>query len=444
MLDSPYTPSFGVTPPVLVGREAQLRRADRVLTRSLNDQQPAPSVLAFHGPRGVGKTVLLNQIASMARQRGVLAVGVTLDSASNNPQFLAAKIAEAVAPLHNKTIAGTWERLRARLSNLDIEINAGLVKVGAKGRSDDASNNVVNQRAQLTDVITDAAAIARDAGRTGLILTIDELPEPRKDDLVVIANAFQDVLGNQDVGSVAVFGAGLPSTPKKVMDACTFTERFQFRTVTAFDPEDAELALLEPALAKGVRWDRAAANLVLERANGSPFLIQQLGDEAWMNRAPSAGDTIDLASTRAAVDDVETGLAEGMHPGRWEKCTDRERAYLAAMAQVVNDAGEARTGDIAAVLRTSSTSLSQYREQLRQKSIITDVRHGVVGFTMPGFDRFVRDVTELPRLRKADLDVLRATGLKAPPLPSPAADPDRLTSHSPRGIARSPTTDLER
>ena len=75
-----------------------------------------------------------------------------------------AQIAEAVAPLHNRTVAGTWERLRARLSNLDIEINAGLVKVGAKGRSDDASNNLVNQRAQLTDVITDAAAIARDAG----------------------------------------------------------------------------------------------------------------------------------------------------------------------------------------------------------------------------------------------------------------------------------------
>ena len=111
--------------------------------------------------------------------------------------------------------------------------------------------------------------------------------------------------------------------------------------------------------------------------------------------------------------------------------------------QVVNDAGEARTADIAAALHTSSTSLSQYREQLRQKSIITDVRHGVVGFTMPGFDRFVRDVTELPRLRKVDLDVLRATDLKAPALPSPATDPDRATPHSPRAITRSPAGDLE-
>lgn len=144
------------------------------------------------------------------------------------------------------------------------------------------------QRQVLASLLAGAAAAAREKGHTGLVVSLDELQEAPGDQLVVLANAIQDATKTEHA-PLGIFGAGLPQTPELVMEAASFTERFDFRTLGRLEHGAAERALIEPAIALGVRWEPSAAELALENAAGSPYLIQDIGDETWMHAAPGRG-----------------------------------------------------------------------------------------------------------------------------------------------------------
>jgi hypothetical protein len=195
---------------------------------------------------------------------------------------------------------------------------------------------------------------------------------------------------------LAVFAAGLPETPDRVMAAASFTERFDFRTLERLDPDAAERALVEPALALDVHWSPEAAGVVLAAAAGSPYLIQRLGDETWTLAAPGAGDILGEEPARRAIADVRESLGNGMFRGRWAKATAAERDLMAAIAQVVDVDGVAQTRGITAVTGRTTPQLSPARQSLIDKGLIESVGHGRLRFTMPGFAEFVRDQVGVP------------------------------------------------
>ena len=66
-ITNPYRPGAGTKPLVLAGREAQSDQVSALL-ESVRKGAPQRSLM-FYGLRGVGKTVLLNQAESMARDK---------------------------------------------------------------------------------------------------------------------------------------------------------------------------------------------------------------------------------------------------------------------------------------------------------------------------------------------------------------------------------------
>lgn len=64
---NPFTPSFGTSPPLLVGREEELRLVVDALEHGVGDPYRAVKVT---GLRGSGKTVFLNHVEDAARSRG--------------------------------------------------------------------------------------------------------------------------------------------------------------------------------------------------------------------------------------------------------------------------------------------------------------------------------------------------------------------------------------
>src|SRR3712207_893600 len=65
---NPYAPGAGQRPPELAGRDTELSAFDVVLERIAHGRPERSLVLT--GLRGVGKTVLLNQLRSAAISRG--------------------------------------------------------------------------------------------------------------------------------------------------------------------------------------------------------------------------------------------------------------------------------------------------------------------------------------------------------------------------------------
>ena len=69
---NPFRPGAGQMPPYLAGREAELALADTRLRQLAGGTAPAQGLLLY-GPRGNGKTVLLEHIAARARDLGLRA-----------------------------------------------------------------------------------------------------------------------------------------------------------------------------------------------------------------------------------------------------------------------------------------------------------------------------------------------------------------------------------
>lgn len=67
-LENPYSPGAGSPPPHLVGREPILEQSKILLGRV--QQGRAEKSLLLTGLRGVGKTVLLNEINQIAEELG--------------------------------------------------------------------------------------------------------------------------------------------------------------------------------------------------------------------------------------------------------------------------------------------------------------------------------------------------------------------------------------
>jgi len=67
MTPNPFRPSFGVTPPLLAGRDTEILAFGDAL--DAGPGAPGRATL-YTGVRGIGKTVMLNEAETQARQRG--------------------------------------------------------------------------------------------------------------------------------------------------------------------------------------------------------------------------------------------------------------------------------------------------------------------------------------------------------------------------------------
>ena len=329
----------------------------------------------------------LGVIGDRARERGFVTASVSLDRVSDNVQMLAAAVAEAIAPLHHTGASSVWQGVKDRLSALSIEVNAGVVKIISDAPESRPATTTI-QRQVLASLLAGAAAAAREKGHTGLVVSLDELQEAPGDQLVVLANAIQDATTTEHA-PLGIFGAGLPQTPELVMEAASFTERFDFRTLGRLDPGAAERALIEPAIALGIRWEASAAELALDNAAGSPYLIQYIGDETWIQAAPRAGSAISRGAVETALVQVRDNLDNGMFRGRWAKATSAEKAVIVAIAQTCDRAGVATTAQVSTELRADTRRWSMARQALIDKGIVESVGRGLLRFTMPGFASFV-------------------------------------------------------
>ena len=73
-IKNPFSPGAGSPPPEMVGREGILEQA-RILLGRIKAKRPEKSIL-LTGLRGVGKTVLLNEIERMAAKAGYRTVSL--------------------------------------------------------------------------------------------------------------------------------------------------------------------------------------------------------------------------------------------------------------------------------------------------------------------------------------------------------------------------------
>ena len=382
---NPYSPGAGVRPVQLAGRDAELESFD-VLRARAEAGRPDRSTL-FYGLRGVGKTVLLNELSENAREAGWIVAKVEADLAGDRMPFRSQVASALNQSLRHGQRRGAASRFfhRALRTFKSFSVTAspdGSFAVGIDVEPEPGRADTGSIVADLTDLAIDLGAAAHDL-EIGAALFVDEMQHLSLEELGALSQACHET--SQRNLPFFVVGAGLPNLPGRLSEAKSYSERlFRYVRIDRLDPDDAAVALTRPAADEGVAWTDEAATKVLDAAGGYPYFIQQFGQTTWNAAGESPIAVLD------ATEGLRTGwdlLDQGFFRARWERATPAERDYLAAMA--VDGEEPSSTGEVAARLGKKLTSLGPTRANLIAKGLVYAPEHGLIAFTVPGMAHFI-------------------------------------------------------
>jgi hypothetical protein len=335
------------------------------------------------GMRGVGKTVLLRHVVHQLRRKGWLCGYVEVRRDVDVGVALATVVVEGSHLLP----AGT--RFRRALGKL----SASICSATLSGRPDGTVSLSVEKGtdsgkdpySECVRLFRDLAAGAREAG-VGVALCVDEIQDFGRADATTL---LQSLEADQDEDSrVLLLGAGLPHTPGVLARARTYAERFRYEPLDDLARSEAIRAVTEPADELGVRWEPDAVERLVEVAKGYPYFLQLYASEAWA--AASGRPAIRVADLERAEERVLRLLDNGLYAARYQRASAGERAYLEAMASLMEPEGRVGSGAVAAALGKSLGDLAPVRDRLIRKGVIHSPATGVLVFSVPGFADYVR------------------------------------------------------
>ena len=380
---NPYSPGAGRPPVALVGRDEQIAAWD-VALRRVTAGRTAQSIVLY-GLRGVGKTVLLSEFertavrADWVAAKVEAAAGRSLREAIG--EALHGSLADMVRPNAGVRLLRALKTALSFKASYDVtgHWSFGLDLSGASGGGADTGTLETDLGKFLHDV---AAATAED-GR-GLALLIDEAQDLTRDELTAVCAVVHRA--GQDGWNLLVTLAGLPSLPRELSEAKSYSERlFSYAHIEQLEDEFARRALTEPAWVEGVSWSPDAVDLIVAETSGYPYFLQQFGQDSW-NEAVASPITWDDARVGAAKG--RAALDTGFFRARWDRATRSEQRYLRVMA-ADGDNGSS-SGVVAERLGKRPTSLGPTRASLIAKGLVFAPEHGIVAFTVPAMAAFIQ------------------------------------------------------
>ncbi|WP_091730425.1 ATP-binding protein [Nocardioides scoriae] len=391
---NPYAPGAGQRPPELAGRDRELQQFEVVLERVAAGRPDRSLVLS--GLRGVGKTVLLNALRSLAVKR---AWG-TGKIEARPEQSLRLPIAQAV----HAAVREVAHRHRdpERVDHVNGVVKAFALRAELKDRKAAGPHrwqpptdvDAVRGRADsgdleldLVELFTDVASLAGDLG-VGVALFVDEMQDIATDELAALCGAVHEI--SQQGAPLVVVGAGLPHLPVALASSKSYAERlFRYVRVDRLPRDMAERAWRVPAAEEDATYERAALEELYRLTDGYPYFVQAYGKVTW----DVALDTpITWNDVMQAAPEAEAELAVGFFGARYDRATPAERDYMVAMADLGGDTGDSAvaTAEVARLLDRKPQSLSPARDGLIKKGLVFSAERGTVAFTVPHFGRFLR------------------------------------------------------
>ncbi|ONI82259.1 ATPase [Saccharothrix sp. ALI-22-I] len=387
---NPFAPGAGQRPPELAGRDKELRAFEVVLERVARGRPERSLVLT--GLRGVGKTVLLGELRSMAVKRGWGAGKIEARPEAGLRRPLSAALHRAIrdlavrhrAPDRVEAVLGVLKAFALRANPEDAKLRdrwqPGIDVPATVGRADSGDIEI-----DLVELFTEVAELAQDVG-TGVALLIDEMQDVQADDISALCAACHEL--SQSGAPLVVVGAGLPHLPALLSASKSYSERlFRYVRIDRLTREDADRAVLAPVDREEAGIEPEALDALFDASGGYPYFIQAYGKAAW-DAAPA--DPITAMDVAVAAPEADSELAVGFFGSRYERATPAEREYLRAMAELTDgkDAG-VNTAQVADHLGRKPSSLSPARDSLIKKGLVYSAERGQIAFTVPHFGRFL-------------------------------------------------------
>ena len=354
-MTNPFVPTFGASPPLLVGRGEVIAR----LNTAFHHGPTHPDyTLLLTGPRGCGKTVMLNSAEAAARDIGWAVVSVSASSGRARHEMLTL-LADDSGDDHSKV----------RLSSVHV------FGVGGSVERDQPTPTA------LPPLMRPALANAADhmaAQGAGLLVTIDELQAGDPAEMREFATALQHIT-RRELKPLAFVGAALTEVEDTLLadPGMTFFQRCARVRLDALSVDDTRLAIEGPIWDSGGRIDADGLEVAVKSAAGYPFMVQLVGFHSWdICDDPSAGITHN--DVEAGVIEASAVLVDQIVRPVWNGLSPVDKSFLAAMSQ---DDASSYVADIAKRLGKDGNYINYYRGRLLRAGAVAVDGRGKLRFT---------------------------------------------------------------
>ena len=347
---NPYRPGAGLMPVYLAGRDEDIKNIENLFD-GLMLNIPTQSVI-FSGLRGVGKTVLINRLQTIAEEKGIFCRHIEVEERND---FIS-QIASCSQAFLRKI--STVEKFK-HLIQKPLEAIKALVVSFAPGENTFSLSvqerelyTTVNLTQSLTDVF---CTIGEAAGKaeTPICFFIDEIQYMKSNELGALIAALHRA--NQLGYPVMIVGAGLPKIYSMLSEEKSYSERlFVYKEIGSLEETQAREAIEKPAEKMHVRY--------------------------------------------TDVEEFLKTLDNGFFKVRYERCSEADKKFIFAMTAC----GElpCTISSVAKIMNKTVNSISTSRAQLISKGIIYSVRYKELDFTVPEFDAYVRRLEEYREWKK--------------------------------------------
>ena len=274
-----FTPGRGATPPALTGREREQTVLKQCLADLAGGRSP-PHDVVLVGPRGNGKTTLLNWFEGACRRTRVDVIRL-VSSATRTEQALAHALLPATGL--KRILPATWGV--AGLGKAEWAASAPSAQTLVKQLTTRCRKKAV---AVLVD---EAHTLDCDVGR-------------------LLLNA------SQDVGARAPFLLVLAGTPGLPAHLGTMKASFWDRLgmgllgIGLLSEAATRDALAKPLTAHGVGIDASALDAVVEDSQRYPYFIQLWGDALWSRRLTTGAPRLTAAHVAEAQPEVAVWVTD--------------------------------------------------------------------------------------------------------------------------------------
>ena len=380
---NPFSPGAGTPPPELAGRNVLLDRVKILLAR-VREGRPEKSVLLV-GLRGVGKTVLLNELEILAEQAGYKTILLEAHDSKSLSALLAPPLRKLLLSLDR--MSNVSDKARRGLRVLKgfvngVKLTVGDLEIGLDIEAEAGTADSGDLEADLPELFIAVAEAAQDR-KIPVAILLDEIQYLSAKELSALIMAMHKMA--QKRLPLVLIGAGLPVLPGLAGESKSYAERlFDFPELGPLLAVDAWHALRDPAQDEGADFTDEALDEIVRLTQGYPYFLQEWGYQSW-NHAPQS--PIQLADVQRATPRIIERLDANFFRVRFDRLTPSEKNFLRAMAHLGPDSH--RTGDIAMTLGTTAKGLGPVRSKLIKKGMIYSPAHGDMAFTVPLFDQFM-------------------------------------------------------
>ena len=251
---NPFTPGSGHRPPYLAGRENEQRQLKQILAKMSAGRLPDADMVMY-GPRGMGKTVLLNWLENEVKK-----------TAQDNRPLRAVQASPTIFPslksLWNKLISDDWKK---KLWPEQIEL-------GALG------NKIVwNSKAPDDDDLV--SALIEECKERPLVLLMDEAHTMEPAFCQALLNISQQARQNAPFLLVLAGTPGLSHFLTTVN--ASFVERSHKIGIARLDAQATTDAIVKPLNEHGINIDDNTLAPAVEDSQHYPYFIQLWGEALW-------------------------------------------------------------------------------------------------------------------------------------------------------------------